>query len=513
MTHILQAGPVQVRYEAGFLRYLMLDGHEVLRMVYFALRDHLWQTAELSITNEVISRQTDSFRIDYQWHTHDLGIQMAGRVVIEGAADGSVSFDFYGEAINQFASNRVGICVLHPLNGITGQPCQITHPDGAHTDGRFPQFISPHQPFLNIRQFCWQPASGYSLRLDFEGDVFEMEDQRNWTDASFKTYSTPLLLPFPVVRQPGDVVRQRVVFTIVAIVPDRDPVAAGRDILAAQTAMPGQDQTSIRLGLGQRTNGPPLTPAEAAHLRSLLFDHLRADVLLTTAGWESRLTNALADARALQVSLELALFFGENPVRELDQLLSALTNQPIAISSVLLFSAQTLRSDDTLLRQITPKLRVAWPGTLLGGGTDDSFVELNRFPFDFGLVDFVVYAINPQVHATDDLTVLENVEGQAGTVQTASQLTRGKPIHISPVTLLPRYPPIVESVAQRLQPPTDARQSTDFAAHWTRRTLDALTQAGVTSITFYETHGPRGLVDGERLYPCAYELSRYRMDE
>lgn len=26
---------------------------------------------------------------------------------------------------------------------------------------------------------------------EFEGDVFEMEDQRNWTDASYKTYCTP----------------------------------------------------------------------------------------------------------------------------------------------------------------------------------------------------------------------------------------------------------------------------------------------------------------------------------
>ena len=29
------------------------------------------------------------------------------------------------------------------------------------------------------------------LELLFEGDLFEMEDQRNWTDASFKTYCTP----------------------------------------------------------------------------------------------------------------------------------------------------------------------------------------------------------------------------------------------------------------------------------------------------------------------------------
>ena len=32
------------------------------------------------------------------------------------------------------------------------------------------------------------------LAVDFDGDTWEVEDQRNWTDASFKSYSTPLRL-------------------------------------------------------------------------------------------------------------------------------------------------------------------------------------------------------------------------------------------------------------------------------------------------------------------------------
>jgi D-apionolactonase len=41
-----------------------------------------------------------------------------------------------------------------------------------------------------------------------------MEDQRNWTDASFKTYSTPLELPFPVEVAAGERIFQRVVLSI-----------------------------------------------------------------------------------------------------------------------------------------------------------------------------------------------------------------------------------------------------------------------------------------------------------
>ena len=43
-----------------------------------------------------------------------------------------------------------------------------------------------------------------------EGDVFEMEDQRNWTDGSFKTYVRPLALPWPYRLADGEVLRQSV---------------------------------------------------------------------------------------------------------------------------------------------------------------------------------------------------------------------------------------------------------------------------------------------------------------
>mgnify|MGYP006195238293 CR=1 FL=1 len=42
------------------------------------------------------------------------------------------------------------------------------------------------------------------------GDVFEMEDQRNWTDASYKTYVRPLALPWPYTLEAGTELEQAV---------------------------------------------------------------------------------------------------------------------------------------------------------------------------------------------------------------------------------------------------------------------------------------------------------------
>ena len=51
-------------------------------------------------------------------------------------------------------------------------------------------------------------------KLDFEGDVFETEDQRNWTDASYKTYSTPLSITYPVTIEKGTRIYQRVSLSV-----------------------------------------------------------------------------------------------------------------------------------------------------------------------------------------------------------------------------------------------------------------------------------------------------------
>ena len=42
-----------------------------------------------------------------------------------------------------------------------------------------------------------------TVTTTFEGDLFEAEDQRNWTDGSFKTYSTPLASGYPLHARPG----------------------------------------------------------------------------------------------------------------------------------------------------------------------------------------------------------------------------------------------------------------------------------------------------------------------
>ncbi|HCK09781.1 MAG TPA: hypothetical protein DHW45_07880, partial [Candidatus Latescibacteria bacterium] len=57
-------------------------------------------------------------------------------------------------------------------------------------------------------------VAGVTAEVRFEGDVFEMEDQRNWTDASYKTYCTPLANPYPVDVAAGTKIRQSVTISV-----------------------------------------------------------------------------------------------------------------------------------------------------------------------------------------------------------------------------------------------------------------------------------------------------------
>ena len=120
-----------------------------------------------------------------------------GKARLKGEA-ASLEFRFDGRAQNSFLRNRIGLCTLHPIVECAGKACRVQHSDGSWEEGTFPLFISPHQPFKDIRALSWNPSERVHADIQFEGEVFEMEDQRNWTDASFKTYSTPLELPFPV---------------------------------------------------------------------------------------------------------------------------------------------------------------------------------------------------------------------------------------------------------------------------------------------------------------------------
>src|SRR3712207_759652 len=78
-----------------------------------------------------------------------------------------------------------------------------------------------------------------------EGDTFEMEDQRNWTDASYKTYVRPLALPWPYTLAAGTELEQAVTVTV-----EGRPASAATAGEAARLTIGGPAGQMPPLGFG-----------------------------------------------------------------------------------------------------------------------------------------------------------------------------------------------------------------------------------------------------------------------
>ena len=204
----LRAGPLRLVFDRGELRWIRLGEREVLRGIYVAVREEGWATVPAALGDLEIEAEPESFRIRFVARHRRGRVHFDWEGRIEGGADGRIVFRMAGAAGSTFLRNRIGLCVLHPLRECAGRPCTVEHADGSIERGRFPGDISPHQPFKAIRAISHEVLPGLDAEVRFEGDVFETEDQRNWTDASFKTYSTPLDLPFPVEVKAGTRISQ-----------------------------------------------------------------------------------------------------------------------------------------------------------------------------------------------------------------------------------------------------------------------------------------------------------------
>lgn len=480
--------------DIGFLRRVKSCGVEVIRAIYGAVRDRHWDTIEARIRVERLERGEDFFCLEFAAHHDRKPISFSWKGTIQGRGS-LLEFRFDGRAQSSFLRNRIGLCTLHPLE-CAGRVCRVRHSDGVREEGEFPFFISPHQPFKDIRVLCWKPSDQMHATLQFEGDVFETEDQRNWTDASFKTYSTPLELPFPVEIVAGQEVHQRVVLSLTA---NRETIVVTENpSLKLAILRTSETKPLPKLGLCTASHGLPLSSVEQQRLTRLRLNHLRVDLHFSRSHWKAVLRQAREDAVAINARLQCALFLNGSAEQNLLAFREAI--DPASVDICLVFheaeKSTSSRWFELAKRNLTPH------GFRVGTGTNAYFAELNRQRPPKGVI--ASYSISPQVHAFDDFSLFETLEAQPATVESGLQFCERELI-ISPITLRPRFNPNATDPAKQREDfssAADPRQSTLFCARWTVGCLARLLPLDrVESLTFYETSGQRGLMSVESHLP------------
>lgn len=498
----LRAGPLALVFHEGDLRRIRWGNREVLRRVYGAVRDRNWGTVPGRILGLEIHSGDSAFRIRYTREHCGNGIHFVWQADISGDEDGTIHFDFEGDAKTNFLRNRIGLCVLHPIRECAGARCRAPHTDGTTTDLAFPGDVAAEQPmrgFTELAGLHHEVESGVWLEVAFEGDVFETEDQRNWIDASFKTYSTPLRLPFPVEIEAGTRIRQSVTVRLRAERRTCNTRPTDRSERgASHISLTNSEGVRLpEIGLGMASHGEPLAGLAVERLSRIGVSHLRADLRVSDVGWTERLRIAARDATELGAALELALYLPRKGPGELAAVARELGRLKVDLARALIFregQRSTLPADLE-----TAQAALADCGLAIGGGTDADLHQLNlQPPPNDG--DFLCWSMNPQVHAADELSIAETPEAVGHQLATLRRRFPGRPLVVSPVTLRPRFNPVATAAeapagAGQLPPEVDPRQTTLFAAAWTLAMFKALAEGGAESVTWFETTGWRGVVE------------------
>jgi len=496
---MLKAGVFSVGYKNGFIRHINYGDLEIVRSIYMALRDKNWFTYEHTIENESIDEQEDHFEIQYDCYYEVNEIKIfKWHVDIRGTADSVITFEIDGEAMTDVLKNRAGICVLHPIKYTAGYPCELIHPDGTQIKKTFPLMISADNPFKNLTAFRWRCHLNWYV-LHYEGDIFETEDQRNWSDASYKTFCTPLEKPFPVQLRSGDKVHQKIIFNA-----ESDlfsiPFQGDRPI----EIVPSEKKSQLpQIGLAASTEIDTLSRDAIDSLSALKLNHYRVEVEPALPDWLEKFKTDNTLANALKLPIEIALHVADT--KELKLFYSSVPQLNANIARIILFSTGRPATDQTVIDRIFV-IKEHFPTAPVGAGTDYNYRELNCNQFDGSNLDFVSFSIDPQEHAIDDLTIIENIATQADMVKSARDLYgESKAIHISPLTLKKRFNPAATVSKDRIlsaEHRADPRQKTPFTAAFTLGSIKTLAQADANSITFFQTAGNQGIVSstGEK-YP------------
>lgn len=499
----LTAGPLKMSFdpEIAFLRQIRLGDHEALRAIYPAVRDRTWRTIPLTLSDLNVESTNESFVITFS-ATHlseDVDFRWSGR--IEGSADGSVSYRFDGAPNSPFERMRIGLLALIPSEHAAGTPVTIEHGDGSLTDSQLPNAIAPDEPSTDIRAIRREVAPGVIAETRFEGEAFEMEDQRNWTDASYKIYSTPAALPRPVPVGPNDRVRQSIALRFPETPRKILPILIGREPQFNVATTPVY--AIPPLGLIAPTHPGAPTELEIDRLKALELRILRINVDLSSENAFARLERDLDISRRLGLRIHLAIFDADNRAASAEDLVEAIALEDRgAVSAILALKKETRHTPEETLEYLRDALASAFPKAVFAAGSRDNFVEVNRNRSLAATQAIPLYAVTPIVHAFDDLTCVENLMAQTPTLKTLSEFWPQSPI-ISPLGIARnRYPIDAEDPDAIERSGVDHRQASLFNAGWTLGALAKWIVGGPPhSLTICETSGARGVMESAETSP------------
>jgi hypothetical protein len=442
------------------MRWLAVGGLEWIRMIGVVVRDREWRTlppasARLSHRKNgwtlTASTPMDSGTLHWRMRVSPIatGIDVHARLASEG----------------EVSTNRAGLVIVLPARTLAGARFVARHPTGGETRGRLPRAIAPHQPMRDIESLRITTASGGRLSLAFDGEVFEMEDQRNWLDPTFKIYGRPLALPAPYRILDGEHVEQHL----------RMEVTGPARRVMPRTSNSRRGSVPL-IGIATAPGRVPSDAATTAALREVApaFILHRSDSRGRGIAGAARLASAIGAELRLETFGESAQLAGAIR-RAAPRVVAAYAKGPAV---------------DRALKET---------GASVAGGTFADFVVLNREGVAASSAR-ATFALCPTVHARDDRSMIETLDALPHVFAQARAIAGGRSLDVGPSSLRRRLSP--RTARPDVRPPrgesapydADPRQFLPIAAAWLAGVVATAATTGVTGVCTFEAAGARGLV-------------------
>ena len=514
---MLAAGGITAVLDNGSLRYIRYQGVEVLRAISFLVRDKNWATYSPALSQLKVKQSKSGFTVRYNATCKDGQQEIAYSAHIEATGD-TVKFHATGLPKTDFQTNRTGFVVLHPLDGVAGQPVEVGHVDGTREKSKFPKFISPGQPIFEIRSLKHHVMPGVKATVVMEGNKFEMEDHRNWMDASYKTYVCSLLDPWPYTLPKEQSFEQSITLKLEG----KAKVAKTRRKETAISVVLGPAQGKMpRVGAAI-----PMGQAAAALDKSALIGNLHLSNLVCQidgrASGQAAAAAAFAHLSAkagVPVKLEIILPAVDSAMKEMAAIAAIVHASGLQPESIVVTHAHDLKSFQPgaprpwgpSYEDMAQAVRTEFPGTRVGSGMLSYFTELNRKPVPAGLFDFVTHTLCPIVHAADDTSVMETLESLPWIIASTRNMIGKQNYHFGPSGISCRDNPYGAAVTPNPNRnrvclcDNDPRQAGLFAAAWNVG-LAAAAKGRIDEIALGSATGTQGAITADGILPIYHVL-------
>ena len=456
------------------IRNVTYEGTQLIDLLYTSIRPSDWstlgsdeRTEEMQVIGgECIITITESLA----------GAMLATTKVILTTSN-TFSVDYQLQGLSEYLINRWGICFC--LNTADWMGSTVAASGNSYS---LLQNISPQRVINGVTQGLF-PASEELhivapdqrfIKAVSTGRVLEAEDQRNWTDNTYKIYSGSLSEPRPFITSAGSIWQQSIKFEVG--VPNSKESDLAKIMVQEIEALPS-------IGMQFNTDSFLSTDDLEKAFVLLDIDHLRINA-------ESLTAQKIATTAASGLILEAALLSSntgaalQSEVENLSQRVPAGSRLLIQRDGREIVEAADLPKNNSLNSYIP--------------GTDAYLVDLHREKFNFG--NSVSYSMAPTVHSFDTESIFKTLPTQRESIEFV-QKNLAPQVFLSPITFSTRgNPETGHSINERIDfasPEMALHVRSIEGAAWTLGSIFSLASAGAFSGSWHELFGEFGVIYSE----------------